>query len=429
MVRRAVGRSVAAALGLAIAFLALLGVLSMSAASAGEAQVPAVRGVLRVDEQPLEGVRIDVSREGGVAVGTATSDAEGRFEVRVQMPGSYTVTLAEDTLPEGVKVEGGNERRVTIAATPRTVIFRLVRGGAEDGGPTRLARVPQLLAEGLRFGLVIAMTSVGLSLIFGTTGLTNFSHGELVTFGAIAAWYLDTRAALPLVLAAVLGVLLGGVFGWVNDRGLWRPLRQRGTGLIAALVVSIGLALFLRTLYQMIFGGSTRNYEEFTIQSAVDLGPVALAPKDLASMAISVVALVAVALLLQRTRFGTATRAVADNGALASSSGIDTQRVITIVWIVGAALASLGGVLLGVTEGVNFQMGFQLLLLMFAGVTLGGLGTAYGALVGSLVVGVFIQLSTLVIPPELKNVGALAVLIVVLLVRPQGILGSKARVG
>jgi branched-chain amino acid transport system permease protein len=142
-----------------------------------------------------------------------------------------------------------------------------------------------------------------------------------------------------------------------------------------------------------------------------------------------VVVLLLVALMLQRTKIGKAMRAVADNRDLAASSGIDVNRVILVVWMMGGALAALGGVLLGLSDQVQWDMGFRLLLLMFAGVTLGGLGTAYGALVGSLVVGIFVQLSTLVIPDDMKYVGGLLLLIVVLIVRPQGILGSRARIG
>jgi branched-chain amino acid transport system permease protein len=120
---------------------------------------------------------------------------------------------------------------------------------------------------------------------------------------------------------------------------------------------------------------------------------------------------------------------VSDNPALAASSGIDVQRVISTVWIAGAALAGLAGILLALGQQVSFQLGFQILLLIFAGVTLGGLGTAFGALVGSLVVGIFTQVSTLIVPTELKNAGALVVLILILLVRPQGILGRAERVG
>jgi branched-chain amino acid transport system permease protein len=146
-------------------------------------------------------------------------------------------------------------------------------------------------------------------------------------------------------------------------------------------------------------------------------------------MVICVLVLVAVSIALQVTRTGKATRAVSDNPALASASGIDVDRVISVVWVVGTALAGLSGVLLGLSQQVEYQMGLKVLLLVFAAVTLGGLGTIWGAMLGSIIVGIFIEVSTVVIPPELKYVGALGILIVILLVRPQGLLGRSQRVG
>jgi branched-chain amino acid transport system permease protein len=133
---------------------------------------------------------------------------------------------------------------------------------------------------------------------------------------------------------------------------------------------------------------------------------------------------------LQRTRVGKAARAVSDNKDLAEASGIDVDRVILSVWVIGGALAALGGVFYGVTQGAGYwDMGFNLLLLMFAGVILGGLGSAYGAMVGSIIVGLVSQLSNLWFPPSLQNAWALLALIIVLLVRPQGILGRAERAG
>jgi branched-chain amino acid transport system permease protein len=139
--------------------------------------------------------------------------------------------------------------------------------------------------------------------------------------------------------------------------------------------------------------------------------------------------MIIVALVLLRTRAGKAVRAVSDNPALAASSGIYVDRVVTNVWVVGAALAGLAGVLFGLIQSVDYLMGLRILLLIFAAVVLGGLGTAWGAMLGGIVVGVFIELSTLVVPSELKSAGALAILIVVLLIRPQGLLGRRERVG
>jgi branched-chain amino acid transport system permease protein len=306
------------------------------------------------------------------------------------------------------------------------VSFALNDGSTSGGGNVRAV---QLLVDGLRFGLLIAICAVGLSLIYGTTGLTNFAHGELVTIGAIIAWYINVNAGVPLILATLIAIVGGAAVGALNEVGLWRPLRRRGTGLVAALVVSIGLSLALRYFIQIIYGGFSRSYLDYQAQRAVDYGVFTMTNRALSSIIISVAVLVLVALMLQRTKIGKAMRAVADNRDLAASSGIDVNRVILVVWMMGGGLAALGGVLLGLSDQVQWDMGFRLLLLMFAGVTLGGLGTAYGALVGSVVVGVFVQMSTLVIPNDVKYVGGLLLLIVILVIRPQGILGSRARIG
>ena len=383
------------------------------------------------DGEPIEGVEYTVSTPDGEEIGTAVSAADGMWNVELPGPGVYVAELNTDSLPEGVSLrnEDNNPLEFTVRTVgrPRVVLFATGEGGG--GGVETWRALLQLTVEGIKFGLVIAMAAIGLSLIFGTTGLTNFAHGELVTFGAIVAWFVNVRMGLHLIPAAVIAIIVGGIAGALLDRLMWRPLRRRGTGLIAMLVVSIGMSLFLRYVYLWRFGGRARGYADYAVQRGWDIGPISIAPKDLFSIALSVVVLVAVALILQRTRVGKAMRAVADNPDLASSSGIDVQRVILLVWFFGGALAALGGVLQALGEQVSFQMGFQLLLLMFAGVTLGGLGTAYGALVGSLLVGLLVQLSTHWIPSEMKNVGALVVLILILVVRPQGILGSKERVG
>ena len=156
---------------------------------------------------------------------------------------------------------------------------------------------------------------------------------------------------------------------------------------------------------------------------------MSITPRDLTVTVIAVLVIIGVGLMLQRTRIGKAMRAVSDNRDLAESSGIDVNRVILVVWMLGGGLAALGGVFYGLTTAVYWDMGFNLLLLMFAGVILGGLGSAFGAVVGSLVVGLVAQLSTLWFPTELQNAWALLALVIVLLVRPQGILGRAERVG
>lgn len=425
----------------AVALGALLAVLSLLVGAAPswaqDEPTESVRGVLRFEGEAIDGVRITVASEDGNEIGTSTSDSEGRWEVAVPEPGIYLVTLDVTTLPEGVPGVEAESIETDVGSTQRKAILFVLGepgGGTVDRGDGLIGsdfswdRVAQLTVEGLRFGVILALSALGLSMVFGTTGLTNFSHGELITFGAIATWYLNDLG-LPFIAATALAVTLGGLFGLAQDTVIWRPLRDRKTGLIAMMIVSIGLAVFLRYTYLYIFGGGRQSFREYTIQTGLEFGPVTLAPRDIASMVVAVVALALVVWALSSTRLGKATRAVSDNPALASASGIDVNQVIRAVWIGGAALAGLGGVLIGLSQQVEYLMGFKTLLLVFAAVILGGLGTIWGAIVGAIIVGLFIQLSTLVIPIELQNAGVLAVLIIVLLVRPQGVLGRRERVG
>jgi neutral amino acid transport system permease protein len=391
-----------------------------------------VSGTLRnVDGTLLAGVRVQALDASGRQVASTTSNTSGRWELTVPTEGEYTFRIDRQSLPPGVTVLQGEVVRDVAPGTLSLVVFRF---GAQRAGlqTSASATVLRVLVDGIRFGLVIGITGVGLSLIFGTTGLTNFAHGELVTIGAVLAWTLNVTFGLQLVWATLLAIVAGAALGAATDLAIWRPMRRRRAGLIAQLVISIGLALALRYLVLIYFGGRSESFADYTNQVERNYGFVSITDKDLATIVISLVVLVGVALLLQRTRIGKAMRAVADNRDLAASSGINVERVVLFVWMLAGALAALGGVLFGLSElggTVQYEMGFSLLLLMFAGVILGGLGTAYGALLGCLVVGVLVQVSAQVIPVDLKYLGGLAVLIVILVIRPQGLLGSRARIG
>lgn len=299
-------------------------------------------------------------------------------------------------------------------------------------GSTFGARALQSLIDGIQFGVIIAITSVGLSLVFGTVHLINFAHGELVTIGAVFAFFLNVTPGGPrwhLIPATFAALGLGAVMGAAFELVIWRPLRARGIGLINLFIVTIGLSLLLRHVVLVLYGTRPRSYAQYDIQSTIDLGPAGITPRDLTVTGISVLVLLGLAALLQKTRIGTAIRAVSVNRDLAEASGIDVQRVVLVVWMLGGALAALGGVFFGLTEIVNWDMGYKLLLLMFAAIILGGLGSAYGAMVGSLVIGIVAQMSTLWFPLDLQYAWALLTLIIVLLVRPQGILGRPERIG
>lgn len=385
--------------------------------------------------KPVDGVKISVTDSSGKLVGQATSDTEGKFSIA--LPGtaidvlgkSYTVKIDTKSLPEGSKLRNpkqvSNKIRIKLQQD-YSITFPI---GPSESGESNLTQALQALINGTVFGLELALAALGLSLVFGTTGLTNFAHGEIITFGAIVAFSFDTHTGLPVIVCGIVATILSGVFGYTQDRVLWRPLRKRGTGLIAMMIVSIGLGIFLRNLYQFLVGADGHQYSAYTTVQPWHLGPIDLTPKSLIVALVCIAILIGVSIAVQQTRLGKATRAVSDNPALAASSGINVDTVITLVWVIGSALAGLSGFLLGLTQGLDYQLGFKILLLVFAAVTLGGLGTIWGAMAGSLIIGLIIEESTLIIPSELKYVAALVVLILVLLVRPQGLLGRRERVG
>lgn len=388
--------------------------------------------VLGADRKPVEGVDISIDGDAG-PVGQGTTDASGAVRIGVPGPGNYRITLDEKTLPKGTSLKNADRNPASTivgGAQVKSFIFPLQSGDAPAAARNlgKLGQVPQLAMQGLRFGLILSLASIGLSIIFGTTGLTNFAHGELITLGAFATYSLNL-AGVPFLLAVPIALVICGAAGWLNDAAVWAPLRRRGTGLIAMMIISIGLGLFVRYLLAYWYGGSNLFFREYSSQAGIALGPISVRPSDLFVIGISLAVLALVGVLLQRTRLGKATRAVADNPALASASGINVNQVIRIVWVVGAILAGLAGIFLALGQGVNYLAGFQILLLVFAAVVLGGLGTVWGAVVGSIIVGLFIELSALVLPSELKYVGALVIMILILLVRPQGILGRQQRVG
>jgi neutral amino acid transport system permease protein len=386
----------------------------------------------------VEGVEFTVFDADGNEVGSATTDAEGVWLVALPGSGVYSVELNTDTL-QGYELRNADNNPLTgVEVQPNTQKNTLFPLGERVVEESNSIRPVQLFVDGIKLGMIIAMCAIGLSLIYGTTGLTNFAHGEMVTFGAMigyvfhVTWQFDFLGSwmTSLAFAAVMATIITGAAGGLFNELVWKRLRNRGASLISALVVSIGLSIFFRYIFLYQFGGRAGFYRDFRIGDQVEFfGLFTMLRKDIFIVVFGTLVLLAVATALRKTRVGKAMRAVADNRDLAESSGIDVEQVIKYVWIIGSALAGLGGVLFGLTENVNWEMGFRLLLLMFAGVTLGGLGTAYGALVGSLIAGVFIQMSTLLIPGDMKNIGALLALIVILLVRPQGLLGRAERIG
>ena len=404
---------------------------SASAASADEVGTEydfVFSGNVKYESKPLEDVRIVVEGDGFDS--EVVTDAEGKWKIGVPEKEEYTITLDEDTLPKGViVVEGEASIDAEFGLTNnKSVNFFLGEGVRET---TSFAdQLVERVVNGLNFGLMLALAAIGASLVFGTTGLSNFAHAEMVTFGAVMALVFGVFLHWPLWITIPVALALSAGLGLALDAGIWRPLRKRGIGLTQLLIVSIGLSLALRYIIQFFIGGGTYQLPGSGEASIQLFGSVSLSITDMVSMVVSIIVLAAVAWWLVNTRTGKATRAISDNASLAAASGINVDSVVRTVWILSAGLAGLSGILWAYFRpGIKWDMGGQILLLIFAAITLGGLGTAFGALVGSLIVGMLVEVSTLWIPSDLKYVGALVVLIVVLLVRPQGILGRRERIG
>ena len=440
-----------------LALLALLAVVG-PLASAGHAASPGVSG----SAIACEGTQVDKTVKGtlvnnandrspvaGVAILVTTCDGaefpgvtaeDGSFEIAITTGfGNVLVSLDPETLPEGVTMRDGARTTNTLTGNLSVLNTTFLIGPDNRQLESKWDRVPGLMYSGLLFGLIIALAALGLNMIYGTTGLTNFAHGELVSFGAIVTFFLssgvgipftDLEINLPFLVAVPITVVLAMGFGYLQDAWLWRPLRRRGTGLIAAMIVTIGLGFFLRNMYAYFTGSRFETYDEyFTPAGKSFQGLFTYTDRDLLIGALCILTLGVVIAGLSYTRLGRATRAVADNPSLAASTGINVDRVISLVWVVGTALTALAGVFLGFQLGVTYQIGQLTLLLLFAAITVGGLGSIWGAVLGAVIIGLLTDLSTLVIPSDLKNAGALFLLILILLVRPQGLLGRRERIG
>lgn len=328
---------------------------------------------------------------------------------------------------------------------------------------------------------IIALAAVGLTLVYGILRLSNFAHGDLLTVGAYlvfafnafyaaragplaAAWtaiallaavawarhrlhrgeqvaavavagLLFLLAFVPDAAAGLLGprFLLGVVLSivWMAilllflDRLVWAPLRRRRASIVTLIITSIGLALLLRNVIALVFGTSLRSYAR-PIQPPMEIAGLRITAVQSWTLIVAVLVVAAVHFLLQHTRLGRCLRAVADDQDLARVAGIDVERMIAYVWILAGALAALAGVLLALNINVNTNLGWRLLLPIFAAVILGGIGNVYGAMLGALVIAVAMEVSVLWLPNSGYRLAVgFGILILTMLVRPQGILGVK----
>ena len=309
------------------------------------------------------------------------------------------------------------------------------------------------LKDGLILGLVVGLAGVGLSMTYAILNFANFAHGDYITSGAFAGWAttyliagLGSASAGDLFLLGVSGSANAGTVGasvastpfaivaglvvaviftiglaLAIDRVVYKPMRdQEG---IALLIASIGVALALRYLLAFVFGTSRPGITGGSIPGATIPGLGIQVNAHEATLAVCAVGLMlGVHVLLQRTKLGTAMRAMADNTDLARVTGIPTERVVRATWIIGGGLTGAAGYLVTLETGtIAFDFGWVLLLLIFAAVILGGIGSVYGAMFGGLTIGIASTVSLVWIPSDFTTAAAFVVMIIMLLVKPSGL--------
>jgi branched-subunit amino acid ABC-type transport system permease component len=278
------------------------------------------------------------------------------------------------------------------------------------------------LGFGIVTSAVLALAAVGLSLQFGVTNYVNFAYGSFLAFGMFFTYTAQTALHLPIWLAAVIGVVATGLVAVVVDALVLEPFVRRGTSGFFLLIVTFGLSLILLNLVQAIWGV---GFDEFQVAAGnpVNIGPFSFTAAQIWVVGIAVVTMVAVHLLLTRTNLGKSMRAMSDNAPLARATGIDTRKVTLWTWFISGCLAGLGGITLAFNT-VEFQAftGNTFLFVIFAAVILGGIGQIYGAMIGAIIIGLVVNFAGLVISSAYDLDAAFAVLVLVLVIRPQGII-------
>ena len=300
------------------------------------------------------------------------------------------------------------------------------------------------LGNGLLLGIIISVASVALSLLYGVTRIVNFAHGEIIALGAIMTLFfsnpIDSKIlfldrfsplGIDFAISIVIAILICGIFGGLLEIFLFRPLRKSEVGNIAVLVVTIGLSIFFRHLYLLFATGRVQNLP-LELERRQTYLFFDMTPRNFQVLIAGLIVMIFIGLFLSYTKIGKAMRAVRDSNELANVSGINSDNIILFTWIASSMLAGLAGIFQAIINDVRYNMGFLILLLIFAGTVLGGIGTSFGAMVGGLLIGIFVQVSV-ALPfmeghTEAKNAVALAIMILILLFRPQGIFGQKERI-
>ncbi|MEQ8370383.1 MAG: branched-chain amino acid ABC transporter permease [Alphaproteobacteria bacterium] len=287
------------------------------------------------------------------------------------------------------------------------------------------------LLPGITLGAIYALGAIGVSLTFGILRFANFAHGATMTLGAYISLTLVQATGWHPIAVLPLAMALTGAVALAMDRAFFRPLRASQT--IVLVMASFGLMLMLRSAIQLVWGVQLQAMVTGIQRPWIVFDALRISPRHLMIVAAAAGLMLAVHWLLSRTRTGKAMRAMSDSPELAQVTGIDTEKVIRATWLVGAALAAAAGTFLAIDTHVETQMGFKILLPVFAAAILGGIGRPYGAMAGGLVIGIAEELSsyawigtTPLLEPGYKAGVAFAIMVAMLIWRPSGLFRGRS---
>ena len=284
--------------------------------------------------------------------------------------------------------------------------------------------VLQLILNGLMAGTVLAVPAIGLTAIFAVLRFTNFALASHMTIGAFAGFIANTTFGLPIVPSLAAAFVLAGLVGLLSDELVLRPLRA--SGFVTTAIGSIALTIALENFVRFGFGNQMRGYDLPLRRDWVISGGLRVSPQQVENLLFAVVVMAMLFAFLSMTRTGKAMRAVADNPMLAAIKGINAEMVARLVSFIAMGLAGLGGMLSGLDTTIDPLVGFRTILSVFAAAVVGGLGSIPGAVVGALVIGVGEELSLLVLTPAYRTAVGFIAILLVLTLRPRGILGQRA---
>jgi branched-subunit amino acid ABC-type transport system permease component len=281
----------------------------------------------------------------------------------------------------------------------------------------------QLIVNGLMAGTILAVPAIGLTVIFAVLRFTNFALASHMTIGAFAGFVANVSLGWPVLPSLGLAFMVAGLVGLVTDEFVLKPFRA--AGFITTAIGSIALTIALENVVRFTFGNELKGYD-LPIRRDWVFGGIRVGPQQVENLVIAIIVMGLLFAFLAFTRTGKAMRAVADNPMLAAIKGINTDAVARIVSFVAMGLAGLGGMLIGLDSTIDPLIGFKTILSIFAAAVVGGLGSIPGAVVGALFVGVGEELSLLVLSPAYRTAVGFIAILLVLTLRPRGILGTRA---